>query len=187
MADRDCLSSTISRLENDNDQRRHNARSPARHVVVIGHPVPGSFNQAIADRYCQSVRAAGAGGTDPRPLRAGFRPPPAGQSISEDHMAMSADVARELGILREADAIVFVYPIWFGMPPAIIKGYVDRVMRAGMTPAAISHDIRDSILAGKRFGTFSTSATSSVWLDEHEADGSGQKGLRPVSHRQCSA
>ena len=34
---------------------------------------------------------------------------------------------------------MLVYPIWFGMPPAIITGYIDRVLGAGLTATAIRH------------------------------------------------
>ncbi|MGY4397931.1 NAD(P)H dehydrogenase (quinone) [Sphingomonas sp. UYAg733] len=138
-----------------------------RHVIVIGHPVPGSFNHAIADRYCRSVRDAGQEAVVRDLYAIDFDPRLRGNRFPEHHTPLSMDVAQELGLLREADAIVFVYPIWFGMPPAMIKGYVDRVMGAGLTPASISHQIPDSILAGKSFATFSTSAMSSAWLDEH--------------------
>ena len=80
---------------------------------------------------------------------------------------MSADVAREVAFLREADVVVMVYPIWFGMPPAIIKGYVDRVMGVALTPSDVRDHHVDSVLVGKAFATFSSSATTRIWLDEH--------------------
>jgi NAD(P)H dehydrogenase (quinone) len=139
---------------------------PPRHVVILGHPAPDSFNHAIAARYRAAVRDAGqevvvrdlyALEFDPR-LRAANRPGLASNSLT-------GDVAAELGYLREAEAVVLVYPLWFGMPPAIIKGYVDRVLGAALTPADIVHDIDDAILRGKRFATFSTSGASRDWLE----------------------
>jgi NAD(P)H dehydrogenase (quinone) len=140
---------------------------PPRHVVVLGHPDPHSFNHAVAERYCASVRECGQEAVlrdlyaldfDPC-LRAGHRP-------GTQTGSMSADVAHELGLVRDADTVILVYPIWFGMPPAIIKGYVDRVLGAGLTPAAIRDHVPDSILHGKRFGSLSSSATTLPWLDE---------------------
>jgi NAD(P)H dehydrogenase (quinone) len=141
---------------------------PARHVVVLGHPSLGSFNHAVAERYCATIRECGqqvvlrdlyALDFDPR-LHADKRP---GQPSNR----LSGDVAREIGMLREADAITLVYPLWFGMPPAIIKGYVDRVLGAALTPRDITEEIPDSVLHGKRFATLSTSATTRPWLEEH--------------------
>jgi NAD(P)H dehydrogenase (quinone) len=140
---------------------------PLRHVVVLGHPDPHSFNHAIAARYCEAVRACGQEAVvrdlyaldfDPR-LHAANRP---GHATSH----LSADVSRELGLLRDADVILFVYPLWFGMPPAMIKGYVDRVLGEALTPHDIKNHVPDAILRGKRFATFSTSATTRAWLEE---------------------
>jgi NAD(P)H dehydrogenase (quinone) len=140
---------------------------PLRHVVVLGHPSEESFNHAIAERYCAAVRECGQEATlrdlyaldfDPR-LRAGHRPGTIGNHLSND-------VSRELGFLRAADVIVFVYPLWFGMPPAIIKGYVDRVLGAALTPDSIARNIPDAVLDGRTFATFSTSATTRAWLEE---------------------
>jgi NAD(P)H dehydrogenase (quinone) len=141
-------------------------QAKVRHVVVLGHPEPGSFNHEVAERYCRAVRNNGQEAVirdlyelqfDPC-LRAARRP---GHSTG-----MSADVARELGFLRDADVVVFVYPIWFGMPPAIIKGYVDRVMGVATTPQDVRDERPDSVLAGKSLATFSSSATTRIWLDE---------------------
>ena len=145
-------------------------RTPARalrHIVILGHPASDSFNHAIAERYCSAVRACGQEATlrdlyaldfDPR-LHAEHRP-------GNPENRLSGDVARELGLLREADVIVFVYPLWFGMPPAIIKGYVDRVLGAALTPRDIAHNIPDAVLEGRTFATLSTSATTRAWLEE---------------------
>jgi len=141
--------------------------APPQHVVVLGHPAPGSFNHAVADRYCSTVKACGQHvalrdlyelGFDPR-LYADHRP-------GHQSNSMSGDVAGEMGLLLAADAIVFVYPIWFGMPPAMIKGYVDRVLGYALTPRDISAHVPDYVLSGRQFATFSTSATTQPWLDQ---------------------
>lgn len=138
-----------------------------RHLVVLGHPAPSSLNRAIAETYCSAVRACGqdatlrdlyALGFDPL-LRDGERP-------GTPDVGLPEDVATELALLRAADALVLVYPIWFGMPPAIIKGYVDRVLGAGFRPDDLKHQRPHPVLAGKRLVIFSTSATTRPWLDE---------------------
>jgi NAD(P)H dehydrogenase (quinone) len=138
-----------------------------RHIVVLGHPAADSFNHAIAEKYCATVRACGQEAVlrdlyaldfDPR-LRLGHLP-------GHQTRSMSGDVAGEIALLRAGDAIVFVYPLWFGMPPAIIKGYVDRVLGEALTPRDITRHIPDAVLQDKWFATLSTSATTRPWLDE---------------------
>ncbi|AYJ84583.1 NAD(P)H dehydrogenase (plasmid) [Sphingomonas paeninsulae] len=138
-----------------------------RHVVVLCHSDPDSFNRSIADTYCAAVSAAGqdvifrdlyAMGFDPV-LKASERPTIPG-------FQRSADVERELAMLSGSDIFVLIYPVWFGSPPAMMKGYVERVLGAGVDPEAIQrHDVSD-LLGGKRLLSFTTSAATTIWLDE---------------------
>jgi NAD(P)H dehydrogenase (quinone) len=41
------------------------------------------------------------------------------------------DLAREQDRVRRADLIVFAFPLWWGGPPAILKGWIDRVLACG--------------------------------------------------------
>ncbi|WP_029623853.1 NAD(P)H-dependent oxidoreductase [Sphingomonas sp. PAMC 26617] len=153
---------------------------PVRHVVVLCHPDPESFNRAIAETYCAAVRAAGhdvvfrdlyAIGFDPvlktyeRPTLAGFQ--------------RASDVARELALISQGDVFVLIYPIWFGSAPAMMKGYVERVLGAGVDPQAIQRNDASALLGGKRLLSFTTSATQTLWLD---VQGEGQ-ALRSVFDR----
>jgi NAD(P)H dehydrogenase (quinone) len=139
----------------------------ANHLVILAHPDASSFNRAIADRYCAAVRALGHDAKLRDLYDLGFDP-----RLYADHRAgldtnkVSGDVAGEMGLLRQADAVVFVYPIWFGMPPAMIKGYVDRVLGYALTPDDITKHVPDAILAGRHFASFTTSATIEPWLEQ---------------------
>jgi len=138
-----------------------------RHAVILCHPDPKSFNRAIADAYCDAVRKLGhetvvrdlyAMGFDPI-LKANERPTIEGFRISED-------VREEIARLTGCDVFVLVYPIWFGTPPAMLKGYVERVFGAGINPKDVEERARKSFLAGKRMVSFTTSAMSEPWLNE---------------------
>ena len=55
---------------------------------------------------------------------------PAGE-IRRDGV-VDAEVARHCEQLAAADMIVIVHPNWWGQPPAILKGWIDRVVRPGV-------------------------------------------------------
>ncbi len=138
-----------------------------RHAVILCHPDPQSFNRAVADAYCDTVRGLGhevilrdlyAMDFDPV-LRAHERPTVEGFRVSED-------VAREIQLLTGCDAFVLIYPIWFGTPPAMLKGYVERVLGSGINPHDVQERSGKSFLGGKRLISFTTSATSEPWLNE---------------------
>jgi NAD(P)H dehydrogenase (quinone) len=145
----------------------HTPQPIARHAVILCHPDPHSFNHAVADAYCDAVRAEGqeailrdlyAMQFDPV-LRAYERP-------TADDFAISADVRAELDILSDCDVFVLIYPIWFGTPPAMMKGYIERVLGSGVNPKAVQARAPTAFLGGKRLLSFTSSATSEPWLNE---------------------
>ena len=105
-----------------------------RTLVVLAHPAPESFAAALAQAVTEAARAGGhevrlldlcALGFDPvigaeewRGYRAGAPVPP--------------DLAQHVAALRWAEAVVFVHPTWWQGPPAILKGWLDRVWRPGV-------------------------------------------------------
>ncbi|WP_420138409.1 NAD(P)H-dependent oxidoreductase [Sphingomonas sp.] len=138
-----------------------------RHAVILCHPDPHSFNHAIADAYCGAVAANGqetilrdlyAMRFDPV-LKAQERP-------TIENFTVSADVQAELDVLRGCQAFVLIYPIWFGTPPAMLKGYVERVLGSGVNPRDVQARLPTSFLAGQRLVSFTTSAASQPWLSE---------------------
>ena len=155
-----------------------------RHVVVLCHPDPHSFNHGVADAYCAAVRAKGqeiifrdlyAMGFDPV-LKASERPTIPG-------FKRSPDVEAELDTIGGSDVFVLVYPIWFGSAPAMMKGYVERVLGAGVDPQAIQKRESSELLGGKRLLSITTSAAKTLWLDEQ-----GQESaLRDVFDRYLVA
>lgn len=140
---------------------------PIRHLVVLGHPAAESFNRTIAECYRRSVGECGQEAVLRDLYAIGFDPllKDAERPGSAD-FAPSPDVAAELELLRGASVVTLVYPIWFGMPPAIIKGYVDRVLGSGVTPRDIKAGAPQSLLHGKHLRLITSSASTRPWLEE---------------------
>jgi NAD(P)H dehydrogenase (quinone) len=44
---------------------------------------------------------------------------------------MPADVAAEIALLDQADLVILQYPMWWHLPPAMLKGWLDRVFIYG--------------------------------------------------------
>lgn len=142
--------------------------SPPRHLVVFTHPGTDSFGHRIVEAYRAAVEAEGqevvvrdlyALGFDPV-LRDAERPPL--------QAAPADDVQAELDLLASASALVLVYPIWFGLPPAMLKGYVDRVLGSDYTLGDLQDRRGQQVLQGKPLLSFSTSGASFAWLDRNE-------------------
>lgn len=117
-------------------------------LIVLAHPNRASFNGAWADATGAACRAAGhtvlwsdlcgdgfdpvesprhyTGGED----KLGFDPLRA-QERAFDTARLPGDIETEIDKIRRADRIVFHFPLWWFAPPAILKGWFDRVLAHG--------------------------------------------------------
>jgi NAD(P)H dehydrogenase (quinone) len=139
-----------------------------RHLVVLGHPAPWSFNGSVAADYCDAVRGCDQTAVLRNLYEIGFDPLLKNEERPDvPGFAPAPDVQEEIDLIRDSAVIVLVYPIWFGMPPAIIKGYVDRVMGAGLAARDIKTGTGLRPLEGKRLVILSSSASTIPWLEEH--------------------
>ncbi|MCW6536006.1 NAD(P)H-dependent oxidoreductase [Sphingomonas lycopersici] len=137
------------------------------HLIVVGHPDRNSFNHAVAAAYADMVRQCGQSPTIRDLYAIGFDPLLRSTERPESKgFHLSPDVEWELELIRTASVITLVYPIWFGMPPAIITGYIDRVLGAGLTATAIRHNQPHEMLANKYFVLVTTSGSTLPWLAE---------------------
>ncbi len=136
---------------------------PLKHAVIAAHPAEGSFTLAIANRYAEAVRSHGHEAIVRDLYRLGFDP-----VLSEDERQghPRADVLAEWDALGEIDVFVLVYPVWFGAPPAMLVGYIDRVLGAGRTRGQASEGDKASILQGKYLVSLTLSGSMRAWLDE---------------------
>lgn len=138
----------------------------ADHLVILCHPDPQSFNATIAGTYCDAVRARHRGCTIRDLYSLGFDPVLRASEQPNSHVFVpSDDVAAELAALKDVDVIVLVYPIWFGTPPAMMKGYVERVIGAGFGHRAMREAGKGPAVAGKHLVSITTSGNSIQWLD----------------------
>ena len=76
------------------------------------------------------------------------------------------DVTSEWALLGKVDIFVLVYPIWFGAPPAMLVGYIERVFGAGRERGQSEEGGDDEPLAGKRLVSLTSSGSMRAWLNE---------------------
>ncbi len=131
--------------------------------VILAHPDPASFNHAIAR---QAVETLSAGGHDVvfHDLHAEkFDPILPAPEIPKNGKVDSA--VKEYGEeIAAADGIVIVHPNWWGQPPAILKGWIDRVLRPGVAYEFREGDSGEGVPVGllkaKAAVVFNTSNTA---------------------------
>ncbi|MDN5788720.1 NAD(P)H-dependent oxidoreductase [Pseudorhodobacter sp.] len=95
-------------------------------LVIIGHPAKSSFNHALAQRVVDVWLRAGLKVTRFDLAAEGFAPclsPQEARGLPSDEPAIRAHIAALTG----ADHLAVVHPVMWGMPPAVVKGWIDRV------------------------------------------------------------
>jgi NAD(P)H dehydrogenase (quinone) len=116
--------------------------------IVLAHPEPKSFNAHLADLAVRTLRQRGwtvslsdlcSMGFDPCESAGHYRDrvdPNRFDAQSEQRHASQTgtlpdDVRREIDRLEAADLVILQYPMWWHLPPAILKGWLDRVLVYG--------------------------------------------------------
>lgn len=107
-----------------------------RILVVIGTPLAGSLNHALAASY---VAAAREGGADVRVVDLAADPVPAVPSSrgelraprTDDDVPLTPDVSAYVADVEWADHVAIFFPQWWGSYPGALKTWIDRVFLSG--------------------------------------------------------
>ena len=109
-------------------------------LIIIGNPNPGSFSNAIAGVVSETLQKNGHDVIIHDLYAEGFNPVlPVGE-LSKD-ASLESTIKFHCEEVAIADGIVIIHPNWWGSPPAILKGWVDRVLRQGV---AYTFKVNDS-------------------------------------------
>lgn len=138
------------------------AETPNRQgaMLLLAHPSERSLNHAIAAEAADALRGAGTEVSVHDLYAEGFA-----AVLSKEEMlrkfSFDETVQAYAAELRRAQLLIIVHPDWWGQPPAILKGWLDRVLRPG-----VAYDFRGEefvekervpLLTGMRALVFATS------------------------------
>lgn len=118
-------------------------------LVIFAHPKPTSLNAAIKDTVVEALKKRGDS-VEVRDLYAlNFNPVLQFDGSGKD------EVLVEQKYIADADEIVVVNPIWWFSMPAMLKGYIDRVLTYGFAYAYGDNGV-DGLLKGKKITIVNT-------------------------------
>lgn len=133
-------------------------------LVILAHPDEGSFNHAIASSAVSRIERNGHRAIFHDLYREGFDPLLWSGEMPKD-AELPAGITEHCNELASADGIMVVHPNWWGQPPAILKGWVDRVVRPGVAYKFLEGDggegVPTGLLKAKTVLVFNTSNTPS--------------------------
>jgi len=104
-------------------------------VVVLAHPNADSFCHALAQR---TVAGLTAGGHHVELLDlcalgvSAAMSPPEHAAYHGDTPILDPLIQQHARLVQAADVLVFVYPTWWSSTPAVLKGWLERVMVPGV-------------------------------------------------------
>lgn len=98
-------------------------------LIVLGHPRGDSLSAALADAYREGAEEVGADVDVLKLFEIEFDPH-VREPSPEDQVPEPA-IRGALHRIGRADHLVFVYPTWWGTLPALLKGFLDRVVMPG--------------------------------------------------------
>ncbi|MGE0751403.1 MAG: NAD(P)H-dependent oxidoreductase [Variibacter sp.] len=99
----------------------------AKIMIVVGHPQEDTFCEALGEAYQDGAKASGhetklfhlaAMAFDPI-LRGGYRL----------EQALEPDLQEAYRWLAACDHLVLIFPLWCGDMPALLKGFIERVLQ----------------------------------------------------------
>ncbi|MEC4568754.1 NAD(P)H oxidoreductase [Paenibacillus sp. CMAA1739] len=103
-------------------------------LSVVSHPRKDSLTFKVAGRFVQGLADAGHDyeildlhGIGFDPVLKGVDEPD--WSVAEQ--TFSPEVEMEIKRMKEHDALAFIFPLWWWHLPAMLKGYIDRVLNNG--------------------------------------------------------
>jgi len=116
-------------------------------LILLAHPAPGSYNHAIAKTVITTLKASGHCVLFHDLYQEQFDPVLPAEEIHRN-AGIGPIIAQHCREIAAVDGIVIVHPDWWGMPPAILKGWIDRVLRPGIAYRFAETDSGEGIPVG---------------------------------------
>lgn len=117
-------------------------------LIIDGHPNEASLCHSLAEAYFQGSKSQNA---DVKKLRiADLKFNPNLRFGYQKRTELEDDLIKSYELIKWADHLVWVHPVWWGGLPAITKGFIDRLFLPGLTykPIQNSHKY-EKLLNGK--------------------------------------
>ena len=133
-------------------------------LIVLAHPNPKSFNHAIAKTVTGTLRKNGYRVIFHDLYQENFPPLLPKEEIPEECPKLPPIIEKHCWEIGSVNGIIIIHPNWWWQPPAILKGWIDRVWRAGVVYRFIEGDngvpLEAGLLMAKKALLFNTADAS---------------------------
>ena len=159
-----------------------------RALVVVAHPCDDGFTKAIAERAVAGLTAAGHSVDVLDLYEVGF----SAAMTRDERLAYETDapildplVAEHAALVKAAEILVFVYPTWWSGLPAILKGWLERVLvpGVGFTLDEETNKVKPGLTHVRRIVGIST--YGSPWLAVKLVNDNGRRIISRALRMSC--
>lgn len=151
-------------------------------LVILGHPRKDSYCAALAKEYIRGAKEVGVNVESL--ILADMRFEMSVVVPSPQYQHMEDDVLRAQELIKWADHLVFVFPTWWGNMPALLKGFLDRVLTPGFAFREIQPDAFDKLLS-PRTAQLITTMDTPVLVDRLFNGAPATKALTNATLKFC--
>ena len=131
-------------------------------LVILAHPDKESFNHAVAEAVVKTLLSNDHDVVFHDLYEEEFPPLLLSHEIPKN-AGLPPIIATHSAEIANAEGIIIVHPNWWGQPPAILKGWIDRVLRPGVAYQFSEGDrgegVPNGLLKAKAVLVFTTSNT----------------------------
>ena len=115
--------------------------------LILAHPNQQSFNHAIAETAITALQQNGHEVIFHDLYAEKFEPILPTEEIPQE-ATLTPELKKLCQEIASAEGIIIVHPNWWGQPPAVLKGWVDRVFRPGVAYKFLDGDKGEGIPVG---------------------------------------
>jgi putative NADPH-quinone reductase len=103
-------------------------------VIIFNHPYDGSYCTAILNSVLKGLQLANHTADLIHLDKEGFNPVMTAEDLKgfSEHKAIDPKVIEYKKRLEDAEHLVFIFPIWWELMPAMTKGFIDKVIFPGV-------------------------------------------------------
>jgi len=128
-----------------------------RCLLILAHSRRDSLCGALFDAYASGARQSGVECCEL--ILSEMRFDPDVHAVSPKQQPLEPDLQRAQRDSQWAEHLVLVYPTWWGTFPALLMGFLDRVLMPGFAFNHVTHDKWDKLLCGRTVDLITTMDT----------------------------
>lgn len=162
-------------------------------LIVFTHPNSNSFNHALLENISAGLEQAGHEVRVKDLYQENFNPVLSSDDLSQLHDgSIPKRITAEQEQLLWADGLIFIYPLWWFTPPAMLKGWFDVTLSNGVAFEYSSEGARGLLKHKKALVMITAGAPEDYFIEKNQLEISYRPitdgtlafcGIEDVSHK----